>query len=88
MLFPILLSGAVLILGGVMCGRCKNAASLDLLTILLLTGVLSSYLFFHFYPWKNTLGRNIFSGCAVLLLFGFGILCGKSITKALHRKDW
>ena len=88
MLFPIILSGAVLIIGGTICGRDRQPAFLALLTIAALTGAWSSYLFFHFYIWKDTFGRNLLYAGVVLLLFGLGLLCGQAITKALCKKDW
>jgi hypothetical protein len=86
MFFPIVLSGVVLILGGTICGRYKQRELLASLTIIVFTGTLSSYLLFHFYIWKDTLGRNLLYAAAVLLLFGLGLLCEQSITKALYKK--
>ena len=88
MFFPILLSGMVLILGGTICGRYNPSKVLDLLVVATFTRTLSSYLFFHFYIWKDTFGRNLLYAAALLLLFGIGLLCGEAITKALCKKDW
>jgi predicted MFS family arabinose efflux permease len=87
MFFPIILSGAVLILGGTICGRYKPPDVLYVLIVATFTGTLSSYLFFHFFIWKDTFGRNLLYAAAVLLLFGVGLLCGQAITKALCKKD-
>jgi hypothetical protein len=87
MFFPIILSGAVLILGGIICGRYRPPDVLSMLFVATFTGTLSSYLFFHFYVWEDTFSRNLLYAAAVLLLFGFGLLCGQAITKALYKKD-
>jgi CHASE2 domain-containing sensor protein len=88
MFFPIILSGAVLILGGTICGRYKQPTPVALLMIAAITGALSSYFLFHFYLWKDTFGPNLLYAAAVLLLFGLGLLCGEAINKALCKKDW
>ncbi len=87
MFFPIILSGAVLIFGGMICGRYKPPDVLYMLFVATFTGALSSYLFFHFYVWKDAFSRDLLYAAAVLLLFGLGLLCGRAITKALHKKD-
>ena len=89
MIFSIL-AVVVLILGGTTCGYGQNNPPKVLysLVVATFTGALSSYLFFHFYVWKDTFGRNMLYAGAVLLLFGFGILCGKTITKSLCKNNW
>lgn len=88
MLFPIISSSAVLIIGGVLCGRDDQPDALSLLAITILTGIVSSYLFFHFYIWKDDFSRNLIYVAAVLLLFGLGVLCGRNFTEALRKKNW
>lgn len=88
MFFPIILAGVVLILGGTICGRNNLPNVLFALVVATFTGILSSYLFFHFYVWEDTFGWNLLYAVAVLLLFGLGLLCGQAITKALCKKGW
>jgi hypothetical protein len=87
MLFPIL-SGMVVILGGIFCRLCSSPKSFTALVGAMFTGALSSYLFFHFYIWKDTFVSNLLYGAVLVTLFSFGILCGKTITESLHKKIW